>query len=568
MSHLKKTSLLRPKLLTTLENYTREQFYRDAVAGMIVGIVALPLCIAFAIASGVAPEKGLITGVVAGFLVSVLGGSRVQIGGPAGAFIVVVYAVVQQYGINGLIISTLMAGVILIIMGLIGFGSVIKYIPHPVVAGFTSGIALIILTSQIRDFFGLVMNDVPAGFIEKWAAFADAMNTVNVWAIVIAVGTVLLLVYWPKVSHRIPGSLIAVLASTVIVKLLDLPLDTIGSRFGMIPSTLPSPQASEITFGVIRGLVQPATTIALLVAIESLLSAVVADGMIGGRHRSNMELVAQGAANIASALFGGMPATGAIARTATNIRNGGRTPVAGIVHALTLLLILLFFGKWASYIPLACLAGILVVVAYNMSEWRTVKAMLKSPKSDIAVLLTTFGLTVLIDLTVAIEVGMVLAAFLFMKRMSSVTNIAVFTREMRDEDNGEASEIDREQIPPGVEIFEINGPFFFGAVYKFKEAINIVEKAPPVRMIRMSQVNAIDSSGLQALKEVAHDCKKHGTVLLISEVRAQPYVAMMKSGLVDDIGAQNVLASFEDALARARALVNGQKALPLEPTGT
>jgi SulP family sulfate permease len=459
-----------------------------------------------------------------------------------------------------------MAGVILVVMGLIGFGAVIKFIPHPVVAGFTSGIALIIFTSQIRDFLGLAMNDVPAGFIEKWGAFAEASNTINIWAIVVGVGTVLLLVYWPKISHRIPGSLIAVIVSTLLVRLLDLPIDTIGSRFGMIPTMLPSPQASEITFNVIRGLVQPATTIALLVAIESLLSAVVADGMIGGRHRSNMELVAQGSANIVSALFGGMPATGAIARTATNIRNGGRTPVAGIVHALTLLLIMLFFGRWASFIPLACLAGILVVVAYNMSEWHTTVAMLKSPKSDVAVLLTTFGLTVLIDLTVAIEVGMVLAAFLFMKRMSAVTNIAVFTREMRDDEDGERGEIDKELIPPGVEIFEINGPFFFGAVYKFKEAINIVEKAPPVRVIRMSQVNAIDSSGLQALKEVAHDCRKHGTVLLISEVRAQPYVAMMKSGLVDDVGSQNVLASLEDTLSRARAIVAGQESPPLEPS--
>ena len=554
--------MLRPKLFTTLDGYTKAQFYRDAVAGVIVGIVALPLCIAFAIASGVPPEKGLITGIVAGLVVSLLGGSRVQIGGPAGAFIVIVYAIVQQYGMNGLIISTLMAGIILVIMGAIGFGSVIKFIPHPVIAGFTAGIAVIIFVSQLRDFLGLAMNHVPAETIEKMVAYADAFNTINPWAIAVAAGTVLLLIYWPRISHRIPGSLVAVIASTAIVRLLDLPLDTIGSRFGGIPSTLPYPHASELTFDTIRHLVQPATTIALLVAIESLLSAVVADGMIGGRHRSNMELVAQGAANMASSVFGGMPATGAIARTATNIRNGGRTPVAGIVHAFTLLLIMLFFGHWASLIPLACLAGILVVVAWNMSEWHSFLAMLKNPKSDVAVMLTTFGLTVMIDLSVAIEVGMVLAAFLFMKRMSAVTNIAVITRELGDDDEPENGTL-KQQIPPGVEIYEINGPFFFGAVYKFREAIGIVEKPPLVRIIRMSKVNAIDGSGLQALKEVAHESRKHGTEFLVADVRAQPYVAMMKSGLVDELGADNIHATLDDALARAQAVVNRQQALPL-----
>ncbi|MEP6846989.1 MAG: SulP family inorganic anion transporter, partial [Panacibacter sp.] len=409
--------MFKPKLFDTLRNYSSKQFSKDLVAGLIVGIVALPLAIAFAIASGVSPEKGLFTAVIAGFIVSALGGSKVQIGGPTGAFIVIVYGIVQQYGVNGLIIATFIAGVLLIIMGLARLGTVIKFIPHPLIVGFTSGIALIIFSSQIKDFFGLQMGVVPADFLYKWESYFTHLESVNVYAAAMAAATVVIIFLWPRVTHKLPGSLIAILITTAAVEILHLPVETIGSRFGAIPSSLPKPVIPDLDFDTIKNLIRPAFTIALLGGIESLLSAVVSDGMIGGNHRSNMELVAQGTANIFSSLFGGIPATGAIARTVTNVKNGGRTPVAGITHAFTLLLIMLFVGKWAALIPMATLAGILVVVAYNMSEWENFISVLKGSRSDIAVLLTTFLLTVLIDLTVAIEVGMVLAAFLFMRKM-------------------------------------------------------------------------------------------------------------------------------------------------------
>ncbi|MBZ0198218.1 MAG: sodium-independent anion transporter, partial [Ignavibacteriaceae bacterium] len=386
--------MLKPKLLTTLQDYNKHKFIADLTSGVIVGIVALPLAIAFGIASGVAPQQGIITAIIAGFIISVFGGSRVQIGGPTGAFIVIVYSIVQNYGMNGLIIATMMAGVILVIMGFARFGSAIKFIPHPVIIGFTSGIALIIFSSQIKDLFGLNMGDVPSDFIEKWAAFGSNFQTVNYYALAIGVVSLLLIILMPKLTHKIPGSLIAIIAATAAVEIFHLPVETIGSRFGEINSSIPAPVFPHIDFTIIKQLIVPATTIAILAGIESLLSAIVADGMIGGKHRSNMELIAQGVANIITPLFGGIPATGAIARTATNIKNGGRTPVAGIVHAIVLFLILLFFGKWAKLIPMAALAAVLIVVAYNMSEWRRFASVLKSPKSDVVVLLTTFGLTV------------------------------------------------------------------------------------------------------------------------------------------------------------------------------
>ncbi|MBI5058578.1 STAS domain-containing protein [candidate division KSB1 bacterium] len=549
--------MLRPKLLTTLQDYSREQFRQDVAAGIIVGVVALPLCIAFAIASGLSPERGLLTGIVAGLLISALGGSRVQIGGPAGAFIVIVYGIVQQYGIEGLITATLMAGIVLVVMGLVGLGSVIKFIPQPVVTGFTSGIAVVIFSSQFPDALGLTLPDLPAEFAGKWLAIIPAIPDVSPEAFAISLGTILLLVNWSnwkRISQRIPGPFVALIAGTVLTQLLGLNVETIGTRFGEIPSVFPALVFPDLSPDVLRGLIQPAMVIAILVAIESLLSAVVADGAIGGRHRSNMELVAQGTANFASALFGGMPATGAIARTMTNIKNGGRTPIAGIVHALTLLVITVFAAKWASLIPLACLAGILVVVAYHMFEWHSFVATLRSPKGDVAVMLITFGLTVVVDLTVAIEVGMVMAAFLFMKRMSQVTNVAVIRRELTDQPDIELG-AKGYQIPPGVDVYEINGPFFFGAVYKFKEAINVVGKHPRVRILRMAQANAIDATGLRALEEVWHDCLKHGSTFLISEIHAQPFVALMKSPVFEKIGEENVLASFEEALARARILL-------------
>lgn len=549
--------MFRPKLLDTLKTYNKKQFSNDVLAGIIVGIVALPLAIAFAIASGVTPEKGLITAVVAGFVISVLGGSRVQIGGPTGAFIVIVYGIVQTYGINGLIISTFMAGIMLVIMGFARVGAVIKFIPHPLIIGFTSGIALIIFSSQVKDFLGLQMDAVPADFIEKWHSYFIHVRSANIYALLIAIGSVFIIILWPKVTQKVPGSLIAILVTTLIVQLLKLPVETIGSRFGVISSSFPAPVIPHVDFATLKHLVQPAFTIALLCAIESLLSAVVADGMIGGNHKSNMELVAQGAANIFSSMFGGIPATGAIARTATNVKNGGRTPIAGIVHALTLLLILLVLGKWASYIPIATLAGILIIVAYNMSEWKNFRAILKGPKGDVAVLLITFFLTVLIDLTVAIEIGMVLAVFLFMRNMIKFSDVSILTKEIDDEEFGYDLVDGKYQLPKGIKVFEITGPLFFGAAYKFKDAMRYIEKHPPVLIIRMRHVPIIDATGIQTLKEVHKESLKHHTKIILSEVNSeQVKKELQDSRLLFAIGKGNVTATFEKALERASLLLN------------
>jgi SulP family sulfate permease len=557
--------VLVPKLVTTLRTYDRRQFSGDLTAGVIVGIVALPLAIAFAIASGVTPERGLYTAIVAGFLISALGGSRVQIGGPTGAFIVIVYGIVQQYGYNGLAIATMMAGVMLIVLGVARLGTAIKFIPYPVVTGFTSAIALIIFSSQVKDFLGLRMGDVPADFVEKWAAFGDAVGTVNPWALLVGGTALAIILLIPKLTQRIPGAFVALIVTTAMTHLLDLPVETIGSRFGSIPSSLPSPSLPDVIPAQIPALVGPAFTIALLAAIESLLSAVVADGMIGGRHRSNMELVAQGMANIASPLFGGIPATGAIARTATNVKNGGRTPVAGMVHAVTLLLITLFFGRWAALIPMATLAAILVIVAYHMSEWRTFRTELRSPKSDVAVLLTTFVLTVLVDLTVAIEVGIVLAALLFMRRMAEVTNVSAITGELDDAGDvyaTDANAVRRRVVPKGVEVYEINGPFFFGAAEQFKDTLGRVARKPKVLIIRMRNVPAIDSTGIRALADVVRRTRKDGTLVLLSDVHAQPLVALGRSDLLDEIGDDNIFGNLDDALNRARAELGEP---PVEP---
>lgn len=557
--------MLVPKLITTLRTYDREQLTADLTAGVIVGIVALPLAIAFAIASGVAPERGLYTAIVAGFLISALGGSRVQIGGPTGAFIVIVYGIVQQYGVDGLAIATLMAGVMLIALGVARLGTAIKFIPYPVITGFTSAIALIIFSSQVKDFLGLRMGDIPADFAEKWVAYADALGTINPSAVLVSATALGIILLWPKVTQRIPGAFIALILTTVVVQLFDLPVETIGSRFGAIPASLPMPSLPDFGSAHIPALVGPAFTIALLAAIESLLSAVVADGMIGGRHRSNMELVAQGVANLASPMFGGIPATGAIARTATNVKNGGRTPVAGIIHALTLLLITLFFGRWAALIPLATLAAILVVVAYHMSEWRTFRTELRAPKSDVAVLLATFLLTVLVDLTVAIEVGIVLAALLFMRRMAEVTNVSALSGDPDDPGDlylTDPNAVRRRTIPKGVEVYEINGPFFFGAAEQFKDTLGRIAKKPKVLIIRMRNVPAIDSTGMRALADVVHRSRKEGTLVLLSDVHAQPLVALGRSALLDEIGDEHIFGNLDDALNRARAEL-GQP--PVEP---
>ena len=554
-----------PKLFTVLrEGISTRQLSQDLMAGVIVGVVALPLAIAFAIASGVKPEQGLFTAIVAGLLISVLSGSRVQIGGPTGAFIVIIYGIVEKYGYDGLATATLLAGGLLICMGLARLGTVIKFIPFPVTVGFTAGIALIILVGQVRDFFGLQMEKVPAELPEKVAAFAEHIGTVNLWAAVIAVASVLIILAWPRLTHRIPGSLVAILATTAAVHLLNLPVETIGSRFGAVPSTLPAPQLPNISWELCRQMFSPALTIALLAGIESLLSAVVADGMTERRHRSNMELIAQGVANLATPIFGGIPATGAIARTATNIKNGGRTPIAGIVHAITLLLIMLFFGKWAALIPMATLAGILAIVAWNMSETHLFIKMFRGPKSDILVLVSTFLLTVLVDLTVAIQVGVVLAALLFMRRMAEVTQVGYVTRMLNqdeEEDPDDPLSINRRKVPAGVEVFEVSGPFFFGAVDKFKNAISAVEDTPRILILRLRHVLSLDATAMQALESVYARSRREQTTLVLSGVHAQPLIVLERSGLLEKIGADNIHGNIDDALNRARSLLG----LPQEP---
>ena len=559
-------SVLIPKVVTSLETYDRAQFVRDLGAGVVVGIVALPLAIAFAIASGVTPERGLWTAIVAGFLISALGGSRVQIGGPTGAFVVIVYGIVQQYGYDGLALATMMAGVMLVLFGLAKLGGVMKFIPQPVIIGFTSGIAVIIFTSQLRDFLGLRLTDVPADFVEKLSVYATHIGTVTPGAVGVAMAALAILILWPRLTLRIPAPFVALVATTALVQAFDIPVETIGSRFGEISASVPVPSLPDLSLAKMTALIGPAFTIALLAGIESLLSAVVADGMIGGRHRSNMELVAQGVANIASPIMGGIPATGAIARTATNIKNGGRTPVAGMVHALTLLVITLAAGAWAALVPMATLAAILVVVAYQMSEWRAFRAELRSPRSDVAVLLVTFLLTVFVDLTVAIEVGMVLAAFLFIRRMAEVTNISAVTRELED-DSGEqgftdSSDMSWRRVPPGVEVYEINGPFFFGAAERFKDTLARVARKPRVLIIRMRNVMALDSTALHALRDVVHRTRGDGTTVLLSDVQAQPLATVTASPLLDEIGRENLFDEIEPALEVARKLVGAPEPKP------
>lgn len=541
-----------PKLFTTLKGYDRKQFGADLVAGIIVGVVALPLCIAFAIASGVTPERGLYTGIVAGLLISVLGGSRVQVGGPTGAFVVIVAGIVSRYGVDGLIVATLMAGFVLVAIGALQLGGVIKYIPFPVTTGFTAGIALIIFSQQIKDLLGLQIDTVPAEFFGKWISYGQHLGTANLATAGLAAGTLLILTLWPRISTKVPSPFVALVLGTAVVQLFHLPVETIGSRFGVIDASLPSPHWPAVTERMLVDLAGPALTIALLGAIESLLSAVVADGMIGGRHRSNMELVAQGVANIASPLFGGIPATGAIARTATNVKNGGRTPVAGIVHALTLLVITLFAGKYAALIPMATLASILVVVAYHMSEWRTVRAEIRgAPRTDVAVMLTTFALTVVVDLTVAIAVGMVLAAFLFMKRMAETTSVAAISAGLRDEPEtaSEASKRARHgRVPRDVEVYDVNGPFFFGAAESFKDALRQVHWKPRALILDMEDVPVIDSTGLRALAEVIRQSRKEGIRVLVCDLTPAVRATLLGSPAAALFGPGDLDLTFDEAL--------------------
>ncbi|MCF8261887.1 MAG: STAS domain-containing protein [Melioribacteraceae bacterium] len=548
--------MFRPKFFVLLPQISKSQILNDIVAGVLVGIVALPLAIAFGIASGVSPEKGIITAIIGGFIVSFLGGSRVQIGGPTGAFIVIVYGIVEKFGLDGLIVATIMAGVILIIMGFAQLGSIIKFIPYPVIVGFTSGIAVVIFSSQVNDFFGLNIEKVPADFVDKWTLYFQNFSSINYETFFIGIFSFLIILFWPKVSRKIPGSIIAIFVSTILVHFFQMNVATIESRFGEIPSSFPSPSIPIFDLATIKQLILPATTIAILAAIESLLSAVVADGMIGGKHKSNMELVATGIANIFTPLFGGIPVTGAIARTATNIKNGGRTPIAGMVHAITLLGIMLLLGQWAKLIPMATLAAILIVVAYNMSEHRIFRQLLKSPRSDVAVLLTTFGLTVVFDLTIAIEVGMILAVILFMRRMANVSNINVITREINDsEEADDAASIQTKIVPDGVQVYEINGPFFFGAASKFKGVMNRLEIMPEVVIFRMRNVPAIDATGLNLLSQIIRDNKNKSVHLIFSGVHDQPLEALKNYNLTQEIGEENIFNNIDDALQRSKELV-------------
>ena len=550
------SQVFHPKLFTTLKDYNRQTFFSDLIAGIIVGVVALPLAIAFGIASGVSPEKGLITAIIAGFLISAFGGSRVQIGGPTGAFIVIVYGIVEKFGVEGLIIATIMAGFMLVGMGLLQLGTIIKFMPYPIVVGFTSGIALVIFSSQIKDFFGLdVTQAVPADFIEKWQFYFSNFSSVNLYALGIGLFTVLVSVLWPKINKKLPGTLIALLGTTIAVTVFELPVETIGSRFGEIKASIPVPMIPDVSFEMFRLLLAPAFTIAMLGAIESLLSAMVADGATGGRHRSNTELIGQGIANIITPLFGGIPATGAIARTMTNIRNGGKTPMAGIIHAVVLLLILLFFGKLARLIPMSCLAGILVIVAYNMSEWRSFKSLFRNSKSDIAVLLTTFFLTVIIDLTVAIQFGLLLAVLLFLKRVIDTSGVEVLNMAV-DSDGAEADENTPQLIlPKKVEVFEVNGPFFFGIANKFEEAEKQVTRRPKIRIIRLYRVPFIDATGLSNLKSFIRKSQANGITIILSGPVKSVYDALEKNGFIDLVGNKNVCADINIAIARSEELL-------------
>ena len=555
---LSKSIDFQPKLFSALRNYSRATLTSDLMAGLIVGIVALPLAIAFGIASGVSPEKGLITAIVGGLIVSLFGGSSVQIGGPTGAFIVIVYGIIAKFGIEGLAIATFLAGIIMLVMGLLKLGTVIKFIPYPIVVGFTSGIALTIFTTQINDLFGLGISDLPADFVSKWGVYFQNFGQTNLWALGVGVLSILIIAFTPKISKRIPGSLVAIVVMTVAAYLLRRyanvdAIETIGDRF-VINASLPKPAPIKFNMATINELLPSAITIALLGSIESLLSATVADGVTGDRHNSNTELIAQGAANMVVPLFGGIPVTGAIARTMTNINNGGRTPVAGVIHAIVLLLILLFLSPLTKHIPMACLAGVLVVVSYNMSEWRSVRSLMHNPKSDVVVLLVTMILTVVFDLTIAIEVGLVLAIILFMRRVMESTSINVVRDQLEVHHDGERH--DQEiSIPKGVEVYEIEGPFFFGIANKFDEAMRRVGGSSKIRIVRMRKVSFIDSTGIHNLEIFIRSTQKEGRVVILSGVGEEVRATLEKAGTCDMVGHENVCDRIDKAIARAEEVL-------------
>ena len=578
---MKALDFFKPKLFTSLKSYSKETLTADIMAGVIVGIVALPLAIAFGIASGVSPEKGIITAIIAGFIISLMGGSKVQIGGPTGAFIVIIYGIIQQYGEAGLIVATLMAGVILVALGVLKLGAVIKFIPYPIIVGFTSGIAVTIFTTQIADVLGLQQQALdlegnplfmengealmiplktPGDFMGKWMVYFDHLDSINVWNTIVSIVSIIIIAITPRFSKKIPGSLVAIVLVTLVVWLMKTyggieGIDTIGDRFS-IKAELPDAVVPTLNWEAVRNLFPVALTIAVLGAIESLLSATVADGVIGDKHDSNTELIAQGVANMVTPLFGGIPATGAIARTMANINNGGRTPVAGMIHAVILLLILLLLMPLAQYIPMGCLAGVLVIVSYNKSGWRTFKALLRNPKSDVSVLLVTFFLTVIFDLTVAIEVGLLIACVLFMRRVMETTDISVIRDEI---DPNNETDVDTHEehliIPEGVEVYEINGPYFFGIATKFEEMMAQMGDRPKVRIIRMRKVPFIDSTGIHNLENLCMMSQKENITIVLSGVVDKVHKVLAKSGFYNLLGEVNICPNINEALARAEQLV-------------
>ncbi len=548
----------KPKLFLLLRTYSLKQFVSDLGAGVIVGIVAMPIALAYAIASGVTPDVGLVTAIIAGLLVSFLGGSRVQISGPSGAFIVIVYSIIEQHGLEGLLITTFMAGVMLVLMGLFRMGTIIRFMPYPIVVGFTSAIAAIIFTTQISPFFGLEIPEMSVNFIGKWVNFFQYLHTTNPLAVALGMITILLIIFLPRMGSKIPGSFIAIIITTLLVYLFDLPVETLGSKYGEISSTLPKPSFPGFTFERVSMLIQPAFTIAMLCAIESLLSAMVADGYTGGSHRPNTELIAQGTANMMVPLFGGIPASGQIAKTMTNIRRGAKTPVAGIIHSAVLLVILLFLGRFAGLIPIACMAGMLIGVAYKMSEWHTFVNFLRYPRSDGLVLITTFLLTLIFDLSIAIQVGILMAMVIFIKRFAESSNIDVFRRDVNDESEPETlfdEHLGNIKIPNGIEIYEINGPFFFGVANKFDEIVRENTRDIYARILRLRKVPFIDSTGLNNLENLLQKSKGEKIQLIFSGVHPGAMKALEQSGLLDKVGKENVFDDIAPALLRAHDIV-------------
>ena len=549
-----------PRLFTSMKGYNKERFSKDLMAGIIVGIVAIPLAIAFGIASGVGPTEGLVTAIIAGFIISALGGTKVQIGGPTGAFIVIVYGIIQQYGLAGLAIATVVAGLMQILMGVFKLGSVIKFMPYPIIVGFTGGIAITIFSTQMNDLFGMGIENVPANFIDKWACYFQNIDNINWWAFLIGIVSILIIVYTPKFSKKIPGSLLAIVVMTVVCWLLKEyagvdSIKTIGDLYelpkGLPKFRMPALAEGETFFSTAQAVLPAAFTIAMLGAIESLLSAMVADGVVGDKHNSNTELIGNGVANLVAPFFGGIPATGAIARTMANINNGGRTPVAGIVHTIVLLLVLLFLGGLVGMIPMPCLAGVLIVVSYNMSGWRTIRSMCRQSRGDIAVLFLTLLLTVIFDLTIAIEVGLILAVVLFMKRVMESVNISVVEKEMSLNRGGELDE--KITLPDHTEVYEIEGPFFFGVANRFEE-LQRNRKVQPIRIIRMRRVNFIDATGIHNLEIFIESAQKEGQTIILSGVNADVYEALLHSGIVAMVGEENVLDHINKALNRATEL--------------